>query len=222
MKRLAYASIALTLSLCGCATSQAPVPPADFWAPDLESLSRCGDGLVISIRGPLFRMMMDEGCERVLNSLNGTFDLELDDLSFAAPMRRVDGNLSFRENPFPSFRGLERLESVGSTFGTSDVPGLRDATGLNNLRLVEGSLDFFQNPQLRSLAGLERLERVGGLYIVRNPVLEDLDGLSGLRRVDGDVQIIDNPGLTQEEIDEFLGHVEVTGRVMLAYDPFPP
>ena len=220
MKTFVYALLAF--ALCSCAASREPAPLVEPWAPDLDSLRTCGDSLVISIRGPMFRAMMDTGCERVLNSLNGTFDFELDDLSFAAPMRRVDGNLSFRENPFPSFRGLERLESVGSAFGTSDVPGLRDATGLNNLRLVEGSLDFFQNPQLRSLAGLERLERVGGLYIVRNPVLDDLDGLSGLRRVDGDVQIIDNPGLTQEEIDEFLGHVEVTGRVMLAYDPFPP
>lgn len=220
MKTFVCALLALTLG--ACAASKEPAPPAEPWAPDLESLRTCGDDLVISIRGPMFRTMMAEGCERVRNSLNGTFDYELDDLSFATPLRRVDGNLSFRENPFTSFRGLERLESVGAVFGAVNVPALRDATGLNNLRLVEGSLDFFENPQLRSFTGLERLERVGQLLIVRNPVLEDLDGLSGLRRVDGDVQIIDNPDLTQEEIDEFLSHVVVTGRVQLAYDPFPP
>jgi len=188
----------------------------------LDSLRTCGEEIAISIRGPRFRMMMDEGCERVRNSLNGVFDPELDDLSVAAPFRRLDGGLGLRENPLTSLRGLERLESIGTNFGVTDMLRLRDATGLNNLRLVEGFLTFGDNPQLTSVIGLERLERVGGLYIVRNPVLEDLDGLSGLRRVDGDVQIIDNPGLTQEEIDEFLGHVEVIGRVMLAYDPFPP
>jgi len=220
MKTFVYALLAF--ALCSCAASREPAPLVEPWAPDLDSLRTCGDSLVIGIRGAWFRMMMDEGCERVRNSLNGVFDPELDDLSFAAPLRRLDGGLGLRENPLTSLRGLERLESIGLGLGVTDIAELRDATGLNNLRLVEGPIIFGDNPQLTSLTGLERLERVGSLRIVRNPVLDDLDGLSGLRRVDGDVQIIDNPGLTQEEIDELLGHVEVTGRVMLAYDPFPP
>ena len=132
-------------------------------------------------------------------------------------VRRIDGVYKLRANPITSFRELERLESVGSVFTVVET-GAGDATELNGLRRVEDFVGARENAQLTSLAGLERLERVGGLGIVRNLVIENLDGLSGLRRIDGDVQIIDNPLLSSEEIDRFLGYVQVTGRVQLAYD----
>jgi len=212
-----FVSVGITLALCGCATTREPAEPYEPWVPNVEALRSCGEASTLGIRGPRFRMMMDDGCERLLNDLSMEFDYELTNLSVAAPLRRIDGVFKLRENPITSFHGLERLESLGSVLLVISVP-VRDATGLGNLRLVEGDVRFMDNAQLNSFAGLDRLERVGGLAIVRNPALENLDDLRGLRRVDGDLQIIDNPGLSPEEIEDFLSHVEVGGRVQLAYD----
>jgi hypothetical protein len=96
------------------------------------------------------------------------------------------------------------------------LPTLVDITALRGLRLVEDEgLRIWDTRALRSLDGLESLERVGQLIITGNTELEGLDGLAALRRVDGDVTIHSNARLTREEIDALLARIEVGGRIQL-------
>lgn len=76
---------------------------------------------------------------------------------------------------------------IDGTLRVSAVEGIADLSFLACLSEVRGGLAIFDNPDLETLQGLERLSTLdsplvenANLFIVRNPNLRNLDGLSGL------------------------------------------
>ena len=66
------------------------------------------------------------------------------------------------------------------------------------LRRVTGSVTIQLNSALTSLRGLEKLDDVGGDFLIRDlPALRELSGLSGLRTVRGNLEIAANEELEQ-------------------------
>ncbi|WP_434424726.1 hypothetical protein [Nannocystis pusilla] len=73
-------------------------------------------------------------------------------------------------------RVVDRLDISG--------PDIVDLCPLTSLVEVGKYLEIRLNPELESLAGLERLERVGAaVFVSENAALRDLEGLVGLRHV---------------------------------------
>jgi hypothetical protein len=217
MTEEAMRSITMTVvfsALLGACTDSHDPPPYEFWEPNLEELRACGEpGELIDPINPRFVAMMDAGCERFLGVVGSRPPGS--ELTVMAPLRRIDVALAITETPITDLHGLEQLESVGA-LQLSLLPTLVDITALRGLRLVEDEgLRIWDTRALRSLDGLESLERVGQLIITGNTELESLDGLAALRRVDGDVTIHSNARLTREEIDALLARIEVGGRIQL-------
>jgi hypothetical protein len=69
---------------------------------------------------------------------------------------------------------------------------LRHLEGLEDLRVVGGTLEISDNPGLLDLAPLKNLERAGAVAIFNNGNLTSLD-LPSLKRVDGWLTVISNP-----------------------------
>ena len=95
---------------------------------------------------------------------------------------RCGSALSAIEDLAP-LRGISVLEAPALVIAFNG--GLRNLTGLEDLRQISGSLAIEQNSRsLRSLAGIGALESIGGgLRLVRNAALESVAGLGSLTSV---------------------------------------
>jgi hypothetical protein len=136
------------------------------------------------------------GCHIFLGSLHLT--AQVTDFSPLASLRVIGGQLgtgAFNRG-LETLEGLQRLESVGALMFSND--GIRDLSGIRNLREVEGDLNLSWLENLDRLDGLERLQTTGRV-IIQDNALVDLDGLSGLESVDGDLHILFNEELTSVE-----------------------
>ena len=91
-------------------------------------------------------------------------------------------------------RGISALEAPALAIAFNG--GLRNLTGLEDVRRVTGALVIEQNGQsLRSLAGIEALESIGGgLRLVRNAALESVAGLGSLASVGQEAGQDEPPG----------------------------
>lgn len=90
---------------------------------------------------------------------------------------------------------LEELREVHTVTGTLSISGGTDLSALGCLRRVDGDLVLEGAAQLRSLAGLEALEDVGGtVRIVVCPGLLDVE-LPVLRAIGGDLTLDGNRAL---------------------------
>jgi hypothetical protein len=131
-----------------------------------------------------------------------------------ASLRVVRGSIatSGYDMSVEAIEGFDNVEWVGELHFLGD--GLRELSGVANLRKVGGLLRLDSQQSLTSLDGLERLQIVGGSFsIAGNSNLTSLDGLAALERVNGDLSIRDNPKLPREEIDALVARVEVGGEV---------
>ncbi len=100
-------------------------------------------------------------------------------------LRVVEGNVTIDAAHLANVDGLARLERVGGTLtirGSTSLSDLGD--GFRSLTEVGGDLVFEQLHELRSLASVERLTRVGGTLMLSDlpalvsaefPRLEDVD-----------------------------------------------
>ncbi len=117
-----------------------------------------------------------------------------DNLLSLAPLRNVRHcGLAFFVQDNDRLKSLDGLQGLGDVEGNAVLQialndSLETLLGLGNLRThvrVPHSTDCWiaivANPRLRSLEGLERLQRVVGLRIGDNNALEDIDALRGLR-----------------------------------------
>ena len=105
----------------------------------------------------------------------------------------LEGDLSVK-----SLQGAESLPLYTHVEGFVDVgaQGLVDLEFLRCLRQVDGQLTLSQNPDLTTAEGLEKLERVGVLWVQFNESLESLDALASLHTIDGYALVDGNPSLT--------------------------
>jgi hypothetical protein len=93
---------------------------------------------------------------------------------------------------------VHRPEDIVALAGCTGLRGslrfgdtqLANVDGLEELRTVAGTINFFRNPKLLNVAGLRNLESVGDdFFIHNNPVLADVKGLANLRAVGGELAI---------------------------------
>ena len=123
-----------------------------------------------------------------------------------------------------SFYDVEHDEVVDGCehlLGTLEYRSTNISTtgGLNNLHAVDGDFLLIQTNGLSSLAGLEQLERVGGLTIQHAHSLPRLRYLEGLRRVVGSLVVTDsNPPKSLEGLEnlECVGQLELADIQSLA------
>jgi hypothetical protein len=229
--RLATTICATALSaglVCLSACGPGITPPADCSTdgdalPPTEPLPDLGpDALVCGEPGDL--ALTDEevaalaGCQIFRGDLSVGRDVT--DLSPLASLRVIEGRFGSQayDLNLETLDGLDELEVVGEFSFHAD--GLRDLTGVRNLREVEGSFRFAGMANLTDLHGLQRLETTGDLELIFNRVLVSVDGLSSLRQVDGDLLIAENPELRDLSC---LGALErVTGDVGIGSNPKLP
>ena len=108
-----------------------------------------------------------------------------------------------------NLNGLSILASIGGTLSIESNDALTNLTGLTGLTSLGGSgLWIDSNPVLTSLTGLENLISVNGgtqggyLSIHDNPLLTDLAGLEGLTSIGKDLEIYNNPALTNHRVHD--------------------
>ena len=146
---------------------------------------------------------------------SGSNNLHLETLDGLERLEWV-GKFSFNADGVRDFSGVENLRDVEDYFGINGMPNLADLHGLEQLRAVGGKLSLSGNAELTNLDGLSGLEWVGGeLYISGNDKLASLDGLAALQEVSGDVTIRLNPQLSPAELDAFVNRIEIGGDVRL-------
>jgi hypothetical protein len=107
------------------------------------------------------------------------------------PYTRIDGTLRILEvEGIVDLSFLACLSEVRGGVSIARNPDLETLAGLERLSVVEAPLvenaSFFinSNPKLRNLDGASGLEALQRLYIEDNPLLETTDGLSNLRTAD--------------------------------------
>lgn len=158
-----------------------------------------------------------------LNRIDGMLQISgtrISDLRGLQRLRVVKAGIQIDQNPYlKSLNGLESLDSLGGYFYLSNNDQLSSLSGLGPIAHID-ALAIFDNDQLRNLEGLERIRTIGhseewfvNLHIAANKALHSLQGLGQLREVRGGMWITDNPVLSS--LDGITNLYEVTGSVML-------
>lgn len=149
----------------------------------------------------------------------------VDDLSPLKSLVIVTGEVHITTSMLKDLRGLENLRYISRDFLNGfRIQGnlfLESLEGLNNLELVNGQTEIYDNDLLTTLSGLEKLRTIYGgslaiancdkleslngleslfhigneLYLSNNPLLSDLSALKNLNYIYTDLRIINNPSL---------------------------
>jgi len=155
-------------------------------------------------------------------TLAGTLTIvgsELIDLSGLKNLRAIEGDLVVQANPFLTAVSGPVLERVDGHIIITGNPRLEHLGALRNLAELRGDLRIEDNPALRSLEGLNQLKLVAGSLVLRvldrlgsmgalaslEIIGEDLDieeltilsniELAALERIGGSLRIVSNPAL---------------------------
>lgn len=112
--------------------------------------------------------------------------------AFCASSWVVGGSVTVRGVDWTDPRPLSCLCEVEGDLRVQDNVGLVDLAGLERLEAVGGYLWLEDVPALVSLGGLARLGQAGSVLVVRAQALRSLDGLAGLRgEMTGDLWLND-------------------------------
>ncbi len=107
------------------------------------------------------------------------------------------------------------LFQVGS--GSSD---LVDLTPFSNITSVLASLQFNNNQELESIAGLENLTSVGTSINLYNNGIQNVDPLNGIETLGGLIYIDNNPALMNlngfASLTEMGGHIDISNNAILS------
>jgi hypothetical protein len=125
------------------------------------------------------------------------------------------GSLRFGDTQLAAIDGLEALRVVDGTVNLFRNPNLVDLSGLRNLEIVRGELLVHHNDVLAS-AQLPSVRVCGELLVSNNASLSEL-GLNDLATVEGDLRILGNRSLPQADAEAFAAGVDV-GRTVLVED----
>ncbi len=176
----------------------------------------------------------------------------LDDLSGLSGLTNIAASLVIENNDaLVDLDDLSGLGSVGASMNISDNDALSNIAGLSGLTDFSAALSITGNPVLENLDGLPTITSLDGLRIRFNPSLTDLDGLSGLTTIgttyaalgidnnallenldglaalvslDADLEVLDNPLLSQcSGLAKLLDQVEAISPGETAHpNPTPP
>ncbi len=145
--------------------------------------------------------------------LQGSFEIKNElDVEILKPYSCVTGDLGIRAPGLTSF-DLPDLLSIGGTLSIVNNPALKHLDGLSRLETVGGIVGVDYNAVLQNIDGLSSLKTVGdSFYISYNATLQNLNGLSGLENVDGTVLVRGNDSLTCDPAT-LAGQINATGDI---------
>lgn len=149
----------------------------------------------------------------------------LGDLSGLRALTETDELIIDHVDQLPDLRGLSALQNLSSLQITSS-PAMTSLAGLENVTRLATRLELIDNGALRSLAGLQNITSIGTAGFDSNPSLTGLEfprltsidgflgighmasltslsGLDPLRSVAGDIVFLDDPMLSEQEIEAF-------------------
>ncbi len=141
-----------------------------------------GDGGVISFRGL-------ENLETITGDVTLEFEDDFEGWEGLGNLRRIGGSfLTF--GSFDDFSGLESLEEVGSLL----VGNPQSLQGLEQLRLVQGTVSIEGTDRLTDISALKDLALVGGDFVLTgNLQLSDCCAVSDvISKVEGEVVVENN------------------------------
>ena len=114
----------------------------------------------------------------------------LDSLPFSCNIKRVNHDLKISDKNLKNLHALRELNFIGGDLKLEEIPNLISLAGLENLRIINGSLLILNNENLKSIENLSSLEEItNDLFFNINRSLLNLNGLESLRVVDGEFEI---------------------------------
>jgi hypothetical protein len=124
-------------------------------------------------------------------------------------LEEIGGSLVFRSTNLVNLSGLESLRRIGSDFVSDGVvlaanPRLANVTALGELTSLVASISVTSNPELTSLAGLDRLRDTNDVTILGNALLAEIGGLTELEQAMS-ITVASNPSLASASFPSLLG-----------------
>jgi len=151
-----------------------------------------------------------------ITHVEGRVDIEessLKNLNGLEHLEYVEDGLYINSNEvLTDIKGLRSLKTIGKKRCSRECnleirnnSALVSLNGLENLEIIYDWLFISFNQSLENLDGLSNLEEVeDSIYISDNDSMTSISGLFYLKRVGGnEVQIDDNPELSQCQVDKF-------------------
>jgi hypothetical protein len=202
----------------------------------LENLEEITEsGLYIS-HNPLLSSL--EGLSNSLKKIEGSLSIktnhELSSLEGLRGLKVLEGGLDISDNPkLTSLDGLNSLDSIGSRmlettlyggdFSISGNGSLKGLQGVNKLKFIGGNLYISYNPEIKTLSGLENVQRIYyGLSVFGNHSLQDLP-LIQLKSIGTAIDISFNDSLRTlrglETLEEIGTYIRETGSINITDNP---
>jgi len=130
-------------------------------------------------------------------------------------MTEVQGNFVL-DAALDDLTGLECISAIAGALQLQGT-GVTSIEGLANLSRIRGDLLIEGEPNLSTLTGLGMLGEIDGtLRLADNgQLLGVTTGLESLLKVGGDLEIIDNPRVSEESASALVGGIVVTGTATL-------
>jgi len=133
----------------------------------------------------------------------------LEDIEGIRGLEEIGGSLVVRSSNLLNLSGLESLRSIGSDITADAVvlsanPRLADVTALGELTSLVANLNVSSNPELTSLAGLDRLRETNDVTILGNELLAEIDGLTELQQATS-ITVASNASLGSASFPNLVG-----------------
>jgi hypothetical protein len=137
-------------------------------------------------------------------------------------LTEIAGSLSYQQVLGNIELNMPQLTRIGGSLQIAELP-IVDFKGFGQLTHIGNYLSAFSNYQLRSFAGLEKLQSVGTIYVMNNPLLDDFTGLNGLLTVQDDIVVQENAGVKNfhglENLSGTIGRLLVdSNQELLSFD----
>lgn len=127
----------------------------------------------------------------------------------------IEGDDISNLNGFHALNSIQGIVFIGEFYGN---PMLHDLSGLENLDYIGGSLYIQENDALSSLLALSNLDSIGGsLVFYDNSSIISLEGLESLISIGDDLNISFNENLS--EIESLVNLIYIGGDLRFSYNP---
>lgn len=168
------------------------------------------------------------GANNYTTIING-LEIKGNDIRDLSPLKSIiilGGELEISGTSLQNLNGLDNLEVIGNSFyNISDIRDnslLTDLSALNQVKLLNGHLQFVRNNALVSLNTFKNLGKIvgGGFGIWDCNNLQSIQGLDKFQYLDGNIELVRNPALTDvtgfSKLSKINGDIFISGCNALA------
>ena len=138
-------------------------------------------------------------------------------------LQTLGGLLQIIENPsLTDLSGLNGLTTINQNLQILDNDALTTINGFGNLTTVTDIFVIAGNEQLQNIDGFGSLSSLNSVGVVGNQSLEQIDGLSTLTSITGNLNIRDNPVLSDCcGVFPLLDNGGIAGSIFIQNNPMP-